>query len=81
MLLIPNGECKKPGIFTSCKATNISADSVSVAQSSFDLVVKDGLFTVQEGTASSTDVQRAGEALWEEELERKTNKNQEKDKT
>lgn len=70
MLLTPNSECSKPGIFTSHKATNISADSVSVAQSSFDLVVRDGLFTVQEGI----DVQKASKALWEEELERKTNK-------
>jgi len=63
------------------KVTNLFADSVSVAQSNFDFMVEDDLFTVQEGTVSTIHVQRASEALWEEELERKRNKNLEKDKT
>lgn len=81
MLLTPNTPCWKPGTCTSHKATNIVADSVSVAQPSFDLAGEDGLFIVQKGTASPPDVQRASGGLWEEGLERKTNKTQEKDKT
>lgn len=48
-----------PGALTLYKETNIYLQIQSVSQFSFDLVVKDGLFIVQESTESSADIQKS----------------------
>lgn len=56
MLLNPNSQCQELWLCIK-KQTYLQIQSVS--QFSFDLVVKDGLFIVQESTESSADIQKS----------------------